>query len=195
MAFVAEIPSLPACGDRERHLARRSEQYWPASRTSAREPLIKSISSSYVVAHTKISPCISDICEVDIFAQINTDIETGDLPNLTTVQETVALVTGKTVAAPEKAAKPRLLKAEKKEKVEKITKPVFIKALEKEIVERVVERVKYGRPVKPTAVGREKFTTMLQPDLIRLLKRTAIDKAVTVADLLEDLIANGLSVK
>ena len=29
--------------------------------------------------------------------QINTDIETGDLPNLATVQETVALVTGKTV--------------------------------------------------------------------------------------------------
>ena len=127
--------------------------------------------------------------------QINTDIETGDLPNLTTVQETVALVTGKTVAAPAKATKPRLPKAEKKEKVEKIAKPVFTKALETEIVERVVERVKYGRPVKPIAVGREKFTTMLQPDLIRLLKRTAIDKAVTVADLLEDLIANGLSVQ
>ena len=127
--------------------------------------------------------------------QINTDIETGDLPTLTTVQETVALVTGKTVAAPAKAAKPRLPKAEKAEKVAKITKSILAKTLEAEIVERVVERVKYGRPVKPIAVGREKFTTMLQPNLIRLLKRTAIDRAVTVADLLEDLIANGLSVQ
>ncbi len=58
-----------------------------------------------------------------------------------------------------------------------------------------MERVKYGRPVKSMAIGREKFTTMLQPDLIRLLKRTAIDRAMTVADLLEEVIANGLTVK
>ena len=77
------------------------------------------------------------------------------------------------------------------EKVEKVPQPFLAKSLETGIVERVVERVKYGRPVKSTAVGREKFTTMLQPDLVRLLKRTAIDRSITVADLLEEMIATG----
>jgi hypothetical protein len=115
--------------------------------------------------------------------QINTEIETGDLPNIATVQETVALVTGKTASVAPKVAKPRIPKAEKA--IKTLIAPV----------ERVVERVKYGRPVKSMAIGREKFTTMLQPDLIRLLKRTAIDKAMTVADLLEEVIANSLTVK
>ena len=119
--------------------------------------------------------------------QINTEIETGDLPNLATVQETVASVTGKTADEPQKATKPRI------DKAEKAVKPIIEPPVAS--IEKVVERVKYGRPVKSTAVGREKFTTMLQPDLIRLLKRTAIDKAVTVADLLEQVIAHSLSGK
>ena len=128
-------------------------------------------------------PCVSPVQSF----QINTDIETGDLPNLATVQETVALVTGKAAAASQKTAKPRIAQAEK------AIKPIIAAPITS--IERVVERVKYGRPVKSTAVGREKFTTMLQPELIRSLKRTAIDKAVTVADLLEELIANNLFVK
>ena len=134
-------------------------------------------------------PCVSPVQSF----QINTDIETGDLPNLATVQETVALVTGKAAAASQKTAKPRIAQAEKAEKAEKAIKPIIAAPITS--IERVVERVKYGRPVKSTAVGREKFTTMLQPELIRSLKRTAIDKAVTVADLLEELIANNLFVK
>lgn len=47
---------------------------------------------------------------------------------------------------------------------------------------------KSGRPLKTAAVGRRKFTTQLQPKLIADLKKAAIDKEITAADLLEQIL-------
>ncbi len=53
--------------------------------------------------------------------------------------------------------------------------------------------VRYGRPRKKIAVGRAKFTTMLQPELIKQLKRHAIDSGMTVADILERTLGKYLN--
>jgi hypothetical protein len=136
--------------------------------------------------------------------QINTDIITGDLPALDTVNKTVAELTGKktvtnptpqvkaTTAKPLKEPKPKK-EAEKKQEP-KAVKPTPSKA-KQEIIAEIKMQLKYGRPQKEIAAGRTKFTTMLQPEMVKQLKRKAIDEGITVADLLETLIVDYFSKK
>jgi hypothetical protein len=136
--------------------------------------------------------------------QINTDIITGDLPALDTVNKTVAELTGKkTVANPTPQAKattvkpPKLPKAKEvvvKNQEPKTVKPTPPKA-KQEVIAEIKMQLKYGRPQKEIAAGRTKFTTMLQPEMVKQLKRQAIDKGITVADLLETLLVDYFSKK
>ena len=50
----------------------------------------------------------------------------------------------------------------------------------------------YGRPIKRKAIGRVKFTTMLNKDLRNQLKHIATDKEISLADLLEEIIRDYL---
>ena len=99
------------------------------------------------------------------------------------------------VAPVEKTPKAdKIPKVEKVEKVEKAAKqktaPAKITKIEKTPKNaRPADTPQYGRPLKESAIGREKFTTMLQPDLVKSLKRQAIDEGITVADLLENILA------
>jgi hypothetical protein len=136
--------------------------------------------------------------------QINTDIITGDLPALDTVNKTVAELTGKktvvnptpkakaTTVKPPKPSKPKK-EAEKKQEP-KAVKPTPPKA-KQEVIAEIKMQLKYGRPQKEIAAGRTKFTTMLQPEMVKQLKRKAIDEGITVADLLETLLVDYFSKK
>jgi lipoprotein-anchoring transpeptidase ErfK/SrfK len=131
--------------------------------------------------------------------QINTDIITGDLPALDTVNKTVAELTGKKVASTSptpptiKGVKSNESKPIKEKKTVakptevKTPKPIASKA-KPEIIAEIKMQLKYGRPQKEIAAGRTKFTTMLQPEMVKQLKRKAIDEGITVADLLETLL-------
>ena len=121
--------------------------------------------------------------------QINTDIATGDLPALDEVNQTVAALTGKSeIKSPPSVSKPPKEKivAEKQPKQQLVRKPPPQKP--PETVAEVKMQLKYGRPQKEIAAGRVKFTTMLQPEIVKQLKRQAIDDGITVADLLESLL-------
>ena len=120
--------------------------------------------------------------------QINTEITMGNLPDPEVVNETVAQLTGKPNTPSVKAPKNEEL-SEKKASKPVVSKPVATKAKPK-ITEIAYTRLKYGRPQKEIAVGRTKFTTMLQPEVVKGLKREAIDRGVTVADLLETILEN-----
>ena len=50
-------------------------------------------------------------------------------------------------------------------------------------------RKTYGRPLKEAAIGRVKFTTALQPSLVKWLKIQAANTGVSVADVAELAIA------
>jgi dTDP-4-dehydrorhamnose reductase len=50
----------------------------------------------------------------------------------------------------------------------------------------------YGRPIKKRAIGRVKFTTMLNKDLRNKLKHISTDKEISLADLLEEIIKDYL---
>lgn len=136
--------------------------------------------------------------------QINTDIITGDLPALDTVNKTVAELTGKknvekpipqAKATTEKQPKPPKVKAVVEKKQEpKTVKPTPPKA-KQEVIAEIKMQLKYGRPQKEIAAGRTKFTTMLQPEMVKQLKRQAIDQGITVADLLETLLVDYFSKK
>lgn len=116
--------------------------------------------------------------------QINTDIITGDLPALDTVNKTVAKLTGKkTVVQPTSKAKVTTAKPPKPPKAKQ------------ELIAEIKMQLKYGRPQKEIAAGRTKFTTMLQPEMVKQLKRQAIDQGITVADLLETLLVDYFSKK
>jgi hypothetical protein len=138
--------------------------------------------------------------------QINPDFGGGALPKPDEVNRTVAELTGKTnttetvveakpdatnnepsaMAATEKTAKtPKSDSKKAKKTVAKITK---IEKPAKVVVKS--DTPQYGRPLKEIAIGREKFTTMLQPDLVKSLKRQAIDEGITVADLLETILSD-----
>ncbi len=78
-----------------------------------------------------------------------------------------------------------LTRVEKMPANKKIPQEEKVKAVK---IEEIKMHIKYGRPQKEIAAGRTKFTTMLQPDLVKQLKRTAIDSGVTVADLLENVL-------
>jgi dTDP-4-dehydrorhamnose reductase len=52
----------------------------------------------------------------------------------------------------------------------------------------------YGRPIKKKAIGRVKFTTMLNKDLRNKLKHISTDKEISLADLLEEIIRDYLEV-
>ena len=120
--------------------------------------------------------------------QINTEITMGNLPAPEVVNETVAQLTGKPNTPPVKAPKNEELSEKKAAKLI-LPKPEIIKAKPK-IAEIAYTRLKYGRPQKEIAVGRTKFTTMLQPEVVKGLKRQAIDRGVTVADLLETILSS-----
>lgn len=47
----------------------------------------------------------------------------------------------------------------------------------------------YGRPLKEAAIGRVKFTTAVQPSLVKWLKHQAADTGVSVADVVEQALA------
>jgi hypothetical protein len=131
--------------------------------------------------------------------QINTDIITGDLPALDTVNKTVAELTGKkTVVNPTPQVKATTAKPPKepksKKEVEKKQEPKVVKPPQPKAKQAVIAEIKmqlkYGRPQKEIAAGRTKFTTMLQPEMVKQLKRQAIDMGITVADLLETLLVD-----
>ncbi|MBL7816004.1 MAG: hypothetical protein JNL70_13390 [Saprospiraceae bacterium] len=50
-----------------------------------------------------------------------------------------------------------------------------------------------GRPIKENSIGRAKFTTALRPDVVKWLKKTAIDQNITTADLLEIILDKYIS--
>lgn len=50
----------------------------------------------------------------------------------------------------------------------------------------------YGRPIKKKAIGKVKFTTMLNKDLRNQLKHIATDREISLADLLEEIIKDYL---
>ena len=118
--------------------------------------------------------------------QINTEITMGNLPAPEVVNETVAQLTGKPNTPSVKAPKNEEL-SEKKASKPITSKPEVVKVKKTEIA---YTQLKYGRPQKEIAVGRTKFTTMLQPEVVKGLKREAIDRGVTVADLLETILGN-----
>lgn len=107
--------------------------------------------------------------------QINSDFNGGNLPNPEDANRTIAALTGKAEMTPS-------VPASETEEM----------ALDNDIVTN--EIFKGGRPLKTSAAGRIKFTTMLHPDLIKHLKRTAIDENSSVADLLEIAIKNYLAI-
>ncbi|MFM2267111.1 MAG: hypothetical protein RL757_552 [Bacteroidota bacterium] len=142
--------------------------------------------------------------------QINPDFGGGTLPQLDEVNRTVAELTGKPNTAATKPngvgeAQPaenpiettptdvaKTQKAAKVEKVEKKPKTAVTKITKIEKTAKAAPKndtPQYGRPLKEIAIGREKFTTMLQPDLVKSLKRQAIDEGITVADLLENILS------
>jgi hypothetical protein len=123
--------------------------------------------------------------------QINTDIVSGDLPKRDEVEKTVAALTGKTVVATEKKEKPLAKAKVVKPETHKIAMP----KAKPEVIQEIKYQIKYGRPQKLIATGRTKFTTMLQPDIVKELKMQAIKKGITVADLLETVLENYLSKK
>ena len=51
------------------------------------------------------------------------------------------------------------------------------------------EKKSYGRPLKEAAIGRAKFTTAVQPYLVKWLKIQAANTGVTVADVVELALA------
>lgn len=117
--------------------------------------------------------------------QINPDFSGGDLPKPEDANRTIAELTGKTEIPPSVAAP----KAEE-------TADLATENMQKNGHQVVVttEIFKGGRPLKKGAVGRVKFTTMLQPDLIKQLKRVAIDENRSVADLVEIAIKKQFNV-
>ncbi len=123
--------------------------------------------------------------------QINTEITMGNLPAPEVVNETVAQLTGKPNTPSVKVPKNEEL-SEKKASKPILPKQEVVKAQSK-TTEIAYTRLKYGRPQKEIAVGRTKFTTMLQPEVVKGLKREAIDRGVTVADLLETILSNYLA--
>ena len=146
--------------------------------------------------------------------QINTDITVGNLPAPDQVNETIAVLTGKPLPVPAPSAEksvpepiPVHIIAPEVEKTEVLPPPavpIEKKNPKKATVVRTVKPspppvaepvrdIRYGRPQKEVAIGRTKFTTMLQPDIVKQLKRTAIDKGETVADLLEHIIGQYFS--
>jgi dTDP-4-dehydrorhamnose reductase len=64
----------------------------------------------------------------------------------------------------------------------------------KEILPKKEEEIstQYGRPIKKKAIGRVKFTTMLNKDLRNKLKHISTDKEISLADLLEEIIKDYL---
>lgn len=46
----------------------------------------------------------------------------------------------------------------------------------------------YGRPLKEAAIGRVKFTTAVQPSLVKWLKIQAANTGVSVADVVENAL-------
>ena len=50
-----------------------------------------------------------------------------------------------------------------------------------------------GRPVDPNKARRKKYTTMADPELIKRMKIDAINKGITTADLLEELMIKHLA--
>lgn len=105
--------------------------------------------------------------------QINPDFGGGDLPKPEEANLTIATLTGK-AETPPSVSTPKNDEMEENKNTQKSENQIVI-----------TETFKGGRPMKENAVGRVKFTTMLQPDLIKQLKRVAIDENVSVADLIE----------
>jgi hypothetical protein len=50
------------------------------------------------------------------------------------------------------------------------------------------EPVRIGRPKKEIAQGRARFSTMLQPSLIKWLKHYSAEHGITAADILENAL-------
>lgn len=112
--------------------------------------------------------------------QLNSDFNGGDLPKPEDVNQTIATLTGK-ADTPPSVVSPKTNKMENNN----------ISITEKQTTTN--ETFKGGRPLKEGATGRLKFTTMLHADLIKELKRTAIDENMSVADLLEIAIKKYLN--
>jgi hypothetical protein len=89
----------------------------------------------------------------------------GNLPDISTVNQAVAVVTGKPMQV-----------------VVENTPPQYI------VVSEPVTPKQIGRPRKEIADGRIKYNTMLQPTWIRKLRIRAAEQDITPADLLERIL-------
>jgi hypothetical protein len=65
-----------------------------------------------------------------------------------------------------------------------VTTPVIPQVVQ----QRTVVLKTFGRPPKPEAVGRDKFTTRLKTELVVELKTRAAKRKITVADLVEMIV-------
>ena len=71
--------------------------------------------------------------------------------------------------------------------IEKESKPNY-KEIDDSFVKAAKGYDKGGRPIKESAIGREKFTTMLLPKWKVELKVEAVRKGITTADLMEEIL-------
>lgn len=62
-----------------------------------------------------------------------------------------------------------------------------------QVTEPQKRRQQDGRPIKPAAVNRMQYSTMINKDYLKKLKKRAIDEDLSTADLLERIISKYLS--
>ena len=109
--------------------------------------------------------------------EINTDAfnteSSGSLPDLASVNQTVALVTGKPIQPPTLIAE--------------TTPPQY--------QQPAIPPRQIGRPKKEIADGRIKYNTMIKPEWIRKLRIRAAEQDISPADLLERIFQDSALLK
>lgn len=134
------------------------------------------------------------------------NIQSGNLPAVEAVNQTVAQVTGKPAPPPPYSATdstPLSIAAENEgilyfavppSDMELIRKQEEWQRQQKELEKQrslpPVEHRQIGRPKKAIADGRIKYNTMLKPEFIRRLRIKAAEGDMTPADLLEVILQN-----
>ncbi len=77
--------------------------------------------------------------------------------------------------------------------LERTMRQPFLSADENTVVkEDGVEQKPFGRPKKEAALGRKAFTTSLAPSLSHKLKQKALERGITTADLLDQILKEQL---
>lgn len=74
----------------------------------------------------------------------------------------------------------------------KVVQPLMVANENTTLEEKSVEQKSFGRPKKEAAIGRKAFTTSLDPSLSHKLKQKALDREITTADLLNQILKEQL---